>query len=74
MDIEVRLFASFRNNRWKSKHFTIDEEATIKKIIEQIGIKAEELGIVLVNGRHSEVDTVLKNDDILALFPPLGGG
>ena len=74
MNIEVRLFASFRDNRWKSKYLTINEKATIKNIIEQIDIKEEELGIVLVNGRHSDVNTILKNEDVLALFPPVGGG
>lgn len=74
MDIEVRLFASFRDNRWKSKHLAINEKATIENIIEQLNIKKEDLGIVLVNGRHSDIDTVLNNEDILALFPPVGGG
>lgn len=74
MNIEVKLFASFRKNRWKSKHITIDRDTTIQEIIEQIKIKEEELGIVLVNGRHSDINTVLKSNDVLALFPPLGGG
>lgn len=74
MDIEVRLFASFRDNRWKSKHLTIEERTTIRKIIEQLNIREEELGIILINGKHSDVDTILKNEDILALFPPVGGG
>ncbi len=74
MDIEVRLFASFRDNRWKSKHLTIEERTSIRKIIDQLNIKEEELGIILINGKHSDVDTILKNEDILALFPPVGGG
>lgn len=74
MNIEVRLFASFRKNRWKSKYITIDRDTTIQEIIEQIKIKEEELGIVLVNGIHSDINTVLKSNDVLALFPPLGGG
>lgn len=74
MDVEVRLFASFRKSRWKCKRLFIDKETTVKKIIEQIDIKEEDLGIVLVNGIYSNVDTILKNDDVLAIFPPIGGG
>ncbi|MBP1926180.1 molybdopterin converting factor small subunit [Sedimentibacter acidaminivorans] len=74
MDIEVRLFASFRDNRWKSKHLIINKGTTIRKIIEQIYINEKDLGIVLINGRHSNIDSVLENNDILALFPPVGGG
>lgn len=74
MDVEVRLFASFRNGRWKCKLLSIDEGSTVKKIINQIDIKEDELGIVLVNGVYSGVNTVLENDDVLAIFPPIGGG
>lgn len=74
MDVEVRLFASFRKSRWNCKRLTMDEESTVKKIIEQLDIKEEELGIVLVNGVYSGVNTILNNDDVLAIFPPIGGG
>lgn len=74
MEVEVRLFATFRNGRWKSKHFKFDSEISIRDILEQLDIKEEELGIVLVNGRHCDVDSMLKDGDALALFPPIGGG
>ncbi len=74
MEVEVRLFATFRKGRWKSKHLEFDREISIREIIEQLEIKEKELGIVLVNGRHCDIDNVLKDGDVLALFPPIGGG
>jgi len=74
MDVEVRLFASFRKSRWSCKRLSIEEKSTVKKIIEQLDIKEEELGIVLVNGVYSDVNTMLNNDDVLSIFPPIGGG
>ena len=74
MEIEVRLFATFRKGRWKNKYLKFDREISIREIIEQLEIKEEELGIVLVNGRHRDIDNRLKDGDVLALFPPIGGG
>jgi molybdopterin converting factor small subunit len=34
----------------------------------------EELGIVLINGRHAWVERVLQEGDTLSLFPLVGGG
>lgn len=74
MNIEVRLFATFRKGRWKSKHLKLSQDTSIKDILVQLNINEEELGIALVNGRHSGVKTILKDGDVLSLFPPIGGG
>ncbi|MCF6464391.1 MoaD/ThiS family protein [Clostridium sp. Cult2] len=74
MQIEVRLFATFRNGRWVSKKLSFDKAVDIRYVLNQLQIKEEELGIALINGKYSEVDNILKEGDILALFPPIGGG
>ena len=74
MEVEVRLFATFRNGRWVSKKLDFDEAVDIRYILDELQIKEEELGIALINGKYSEVDSILKEGDVLALFPPIGGG
>ncbi|NMB28030.1 MAG: MoaD/ThiS family protein [Tissierellia bacterium] len=74
MEVEVRLFATFRNGRWVSKKLNFDEAVDIRYILDELQIKEEELGIALINGKYSEVDSILKERDVLALFPPIGGG
>jgi len=74
MEIEVRLFATFRKDRWKNKKILFDNTVDIRYVLKYLEIKEEALGIALINGRHSESNSVLKDGDVLALFPPIGGG
>ncbi len=39
-----------------------------------LGLEAGEAGIVLVNGRHANLDHELGDQDTLSLFPLVGGG
>lgn len=74
MQIEVRLFATFRKGRWVSKKLSFDKAVDIRYILNGLQIKEEDLGIALINGEYSKVDSILKEGDVLALFPPIGGG
>lgn len=74
MEVEVKLFATFRKGRWKSKKLWFDIDINIRVVLEILDIKEEALGIALVNGSHSNIEKILKNGDVLALFPPIGGG
>ncbi|APF28793.1 thiS family protein [Clostridium sporogenes] len=75
MKIEVRLFAYFREGRDKKYFMEINEgNITPRYILEKLNIKVEEVAILLINGRDGKVDTLLKDGDVLSLFPPVGGG
>lgn len=74
MEVEVRLFATFREGREKKQKMKISENTTILDIINILKIDEEEVAIMLLNGRDGSSDRVLKDGDILALFPPVGGG
>ena len=72
--IEVRLFANFRDNRAKKVFLDANEFSDVQQILDHIGIKNEEVAILLVNGIHSKAEMRLKDEDIVALFPPIAGG
>jgi molybdopterin converting factor small subunit len=72
--IEVRLFANFRDNRDKKVFLDANEFSDVQQILDHIGIKNEEVAILLVNGIHSKAEMRLKDEDIVALFPPIAGG
>lgn len=72
--LEVRLFATFREGRDKIIWMEHTTGMTGYDIIGPLGIPEEEIAIFLVNGRHSKLNTVLEDNSILALFPPVGGG
>ncbi len=75
MKVEVRLFATFRNERFKKKSFEISSGITTpKEILADLGIKESSVAILLVNGIHSKINMPLKDGDIISLFPPVGGG
>jgi len=74
MQITVKLFANFRNNRFKNEVRTIVPDTTVGVIVAELGLVEDELGVVLINGRHVSLDQVLAEGDTLSLFPLVGGG
>ncbi len=74
MQITVKLFATFRNVRFKLDRQEFRTGTDCRTIVLGLGLKEEEIGVVLVNGRHATLDQVMLDDDTLSLFPLVGGG
>ena len=76
MKITVKLFAQYRDGRFKVEEREYAEGTTAQFIMDELGISEERLplGVLMVNSRHQDPDVVLKEGDILALFPKVGGG
>lgn len=74
MKITVKLFASFRDNRFKVEQREYPEGTLCRNVMDELGLTEEEMGIVLINGRHASVDAQLKDGDTLSMFPLVGGG
>jgi len=72
--IEVRLFATFRQGREKIIFLEPDKYKKVAEILQYLDIPEEEVAILLINGRHSEPAQAVHDKDIIALFPPVGGG
>lgn len=72
--IEVRLFATLRNNRGKIIELDSEKYVTGRQILDFFQISPEEVAIFLINGVHSSPDDSVKDGDVLAIFPPVGGG
>jgi len=74
MNVTVKLFATFRIGRFKIELRDYPPGITCREIIAEVGLTEQELGIVLVNGRHAALDARLEEGDTLSLFPLVGGG
>ncbi len=74
MKVTVKLFATFRVGRFKVEERDLPAGTDIAHIVRDLEIPEDELGIVMVNGRHAPLTTVLNEGDALALFPLVGGG
>lgn len=72
--IEVRLFATFRVNRDKILFLPAQEHPNVTSILNHLDIPESEVAILLVNGLHSKAETPVHDGDVIALFPPVGGG
>jgi molybdopterin converting factor small subunit len=74
MQVTVKLFANFRNNRFNKEVRTIASDITVGAIVTELAIAREEVGVILINGRHGSLDQTLVEGDTLSLFPLIGGG
>ena len=74
MHLTIQLFATFRNGRFKEAQKDFTEHITLVQVVEELGIAENEVGMVLVNGRHALMGQELCDGQLIALFPMLGGG
>ncbi len=72
--IEVRLFATLREGRGKIFFLEGDKYSCGTDILKEFQIPEEEVSIFLINGFHSQTQDPVKDGDVLAVFPPVGGG
>ncbi len=74
MRITVRLFASFREGRFKTAVRELPAGHTVGDQVAALELPMAELGVLLVNGRHAELDRPLEEGDVCSFFPKVGGG
>lgn len=74
MKVEVRLFATFREGREKKQIMELEDNSTILDVLDIVKIDEEEVAIMLLNGIDGPSDRALKENDVVSLFPPVGGG
>lgn len=72
--IEVRVFATLRIGREKIMMMDEKEFSCAGDIIRKLEIPPEEVSILLINGFHKKPSDPVKDGDVVALFPPVGGG
>ena len=84
MQVEVRLFMDYRQylppeSSGGKATVSVDEGATIADVFNILSIPVEEPKIIVLNGVSqgacgTVTDRVLQEGDVVAIFPPVGGG
>ena len=74
MKLTVKLFAYFRDNRFVAEVQQYPEGTTVGEIVDRLDIDRDEVGITMINSKHTSFEDIPAEDDILALFPMVGGG
>ena len=72
--VEVRLFAGLRQGRQKVYQMEPDSIKNVQDIMDALNIQRSEVNILLINGFHQKPETEVKDEDIVSLFPAVGGG
>ncbi|MEA1968828.1 MAG: MoaD/ThiS family protein [Thermodesulfobacteriota bacterium] len=47
---------------------------TIDSLIAELGLPEEQVKLIFINGKKEEPGYVLKHNDRVSIFPPVGGG
>jgi molybdopterin converting factor small subunit len=71
----VKFFATLRIYAPAKKIITLPPGSTVNTILDMYDISTKTKLIILINGvPHQKRETLIKNGDIVAIFPPLAGG
>lgn len=72
--LTIKLFAQFRVGRFKVEQRDYQQPINARQILVDLGIAEQELGVLMVNGRHADIDLSLSDGDTVGIFPLVGGG
>jgi len=70
----IKLYATLRQGRGKEADIPWYEGLDGVEILKALELKPEDVKIFLINGLHSKPETKIKPDDVISLFPAVGGG
>jgi sulfur carrier protein ThiS len=74
MDINIKLVGLFQTGRFKQSNRDYPSTTNVQDVIDDLDLPQQHFGIVLINGVHADVDTLLTEGDHLVLMPVIDGG
>ncbi len=79
MKVRLKLFATFRRYlppgaQGSAVDVEVPSHARVGELLASSGLPEDESCVVLVNGRHAEFNDLLREGDVVAVFPAMAGG
>ena len=74
MPMTIKLFATFQQGRFAVAERDYPRGTTLGAVVDDLGIARHEIGVLLVGGRHAELEHAPAPGETVAIFPLLGGG
>jgi molybdopterin synthase sulfur carrier subunit len=80
MQIEIKLLIQLKQYlpepdlAGNSRFLEIAKSATVKDVLEKLGIPLDMPKVIMINERQGAIDDALVPLDRLTIFPPVGGG
>jgi molybdopterin converting factor small subunit len=72
IQVQVKLFLHLRKNQ--NQTVEISDGSTAGDLVDLLGIRLEDVGVLSINDRQAALDQQLKDEDIISIIPPIGGG
>ena len=77
MTVNLKFFAGLRNylpDGASPYPAELPEGSTVRDALRAYGVPEDKPRILLVNGRHADVGQILREGDLVSVFPPVAGG
>ena len=74
MNINVKLIGLFQTGRFKQEDRKYPNGTKVQDVVDDLQLPPQHFGIVLINGVHADIDTVLTVGDHLVIMPIVDGG
>lgn len=79
MTIQVKLYATLRKHLpdvplGEKTQIEVPKDATIKDVLKILNVPEKDAKIILVNGNRKKKTDPIQENDLVVIFPPIGGG
>jgi molybdopterin synthase sulfur carrier subunit len=78
MNVRVNLYATLALQTTKqgseASLIEIEDGTSIGDILDRLGVSRDAPKIIFLNGIHADLETIPKDGDRIAVFPPIAGG
>ncbi len=74
MAVDVELLGGLATNIPRRQKMILQDPVTIGELVNRLGLKAEEIGLIVVDGVQKELDDLVPTTCRLCFFPPVSGG
>lgn len=74
MIVNLKLFATFREERFNQKVLELAEGTFLNEIVDPLCLPDKPAKIVMVNGISVTDNCVLHDKDVVSIFPMIAGG
>jgi len=74
MIVNVKLIGLFQTGRFRQQDRVYPDGTEVRTVVTDLDLPQQHFGIILVNGVHARIDTVLVDRDQLVLMPIVDGG
>jgi sulfur-carrier protein len=73
--IEIKLFATLQSYApANADRYAVEPGTSVEKVIEALYIPKDQIKLLFCNGVKCGLDTILRDNDRIGIFPPVGGG